>query len=195
MTAAKEMNVIVRLPDCDGPAADAISAYTQVKMEDAPKLLEIPKSEWMSRRMDTLSKTQMAEIMVQYGRRPSRSSRAKSVRSSFGRTIMGTTIWRITDGTWMEKVPHWECLFVHRKQKLFFSVYVDDIKMAGKKRNIAPMWKKVMKDVDLNETSFLDHVYLGCTQRECKPNDTIIEQYKGMFESRTSAGATEKLPG
>ena len=26
-------------------AADAISAYTQVKMEDAPKFLEIPKSE------------------------------------------------------------------------------------------------------------------------------------------------------
>ena len=30
-----------------------------------------------------------------------------------------------------EKVPNWECLFVHRKQKLFLSVYVDDIKMAG----------------------------------------------------------------
>ena len=35
MTAAKVMDVIVRLPDCDGQAADAISAYTQVKMEDA----------------------------------------------------------------------------------------------------------------------------------------------------------------
>ena len=31
-----------------------------------------------------------------------------------------------------EEVPNWECLFVHRKQKLFLSVYVDDIKMAGK---------------------------------------------------------------
>ena len=30
-----------------------------------------------------------------------------------------------------EKVPNWECLLVHRKQKLFPSVYVDDIKMAG----------------------------------------------------------------
>ena len=29
----------------DGPAADAVSAYTQVKMEDAPKLLTIPESE------------------------------------------------------------------------------------------------------------------------------------------------------
>ena len=53
-----------------------------------------------------------------------------------------------------------------------------------------------MKKVDIDEpTSFLYHVYLGCTQRECKPNETLVEQYKKMFESRTSAGATEKLPG
>ena len=29
MTAAKDMDVIARLPDSDGQAADAISAYTQ----------------------------------------------------------------------------------------------------------------------------------------------------------------------
>ena len=36
---------MARLPDCDGQAADAVSAYPQVKMKDAPKLLRIPKSE------------------------------------------------------------------------------------------------------------------------------------------------------
>ena len=78
-----------------------------------------------------------------------------------------------------EQVPNWECLFVHRKPGLFLSVYVDDIKMAGKKQNVAPMWKRVMKHVDLDEpTSFLDHVYLGCTRRECKPNEIIIDEYK-----------------
>ena len=52
------------------------------------------------------------------------------------------------------------------------------------------------RDVDTEEpTSFLDHVYPGCTKRECKPNVTIIEQYKKMFESHISARATEKLPG
>ena len=45
MTAAKVMDIISRLPGCDGQAADAVSAYTQVKMEDAHKLLTIPKSE------------------------------------------------------------------------------------------------------------------------------------------------------
>ena len=45
MTAAKIMDVIARLPDCDGQAADAVSAFSQVKLEDAPRLLKIPKSE------------------------------------------------------------------------------------------------------------------------------------------------------
>ena len=35
MTAAKVMDIISRLPGCSGKAADAVSACTQVKMEDA----------------------------------------------------------------------------------------------------------------------------------------------------------------
>ena len=45
MTAAKVIDVIARLPGCARHAADAGSAYTQVTMEDAPKLLKLPKSE------------------------------------------------------------------------------------------------------------------------------------------------------
>ena len=55
----KVMDIISRLPGCDGQAADAVSAYTQVKMEDASKFLKIPKSEcpdiWIR-----LTTTQMA---------------------------------------------------------------------------------------------------------------------------------------
>ena len=52
------------------------------------------------------------------------------------------------------------------KKRLFLSVYVDDINLAGKKQNIGPMWKVLNKEVDLGEpTSFLDHEILGCTQR------------------------------
>ena len=38
MTAAKVMDIISRLPGCSGQAADAVSAYTQVTMEDASTL-------------------------------------------------------------------------------------------------------------------------------------------------------------
>ena len=68
-------------------------------------------------------------------------------------------------------------------------------KLAGKKPKINPTWKILMKDVGLGEpTSFLDHVYLGCTQRECQASKDIVDKYRSMFESRISAGATEKLP-
>ena len=46
-------------------------------------------------------------------------------------------------------------LLRERERGLFLSVYVDDIKMEGKKQNLEPMWKELMKDVHLGEpTSF-----------------------------------------
>ena len=94
----------------------------------------------------------------------------------------------------MEKVSNWECLFVHREKGLFLSVYVDDIKLAGKKQNIDPMWKVLNNKVDLGEpTSFLDHVYLGCTQRPCEKSKDIVDSHRAMFESQSSVGRTEKL--
>ena len=41
-TAAKVMDINTRLPGCAGKAADEVSAYTQVKVEDAQKFLKIP---------------------------------------------------------------------------------------------------------------------------------------------------------
>ena len=41
----KIMDVIARLPGCNGQAADAVSALPRKNCEDAPRLLKIPKSE------------------------------------------------------------------------------------------------------------------------------------------------------
>ena len=54
----------------------------------------------------------------------------------YGHPLAGLTWERqfeeVRLGLGCEKVPNWECLFVHRKQGLFLSEDVDDIKMAGK---------------------------------------------------------------
>ena len=52
--------------------------------------------------------------------------------------------------------------------------------LAGKKQNIDPMWKVLNKQVHFKKSaSFLDHVYLGCTQRQSETSQkmllTIIE--------------------
>ena len=166
-TAAQIMDIISRLPGCDRQAADAVSAFSQVKIEDAPKLLTIPKSEcpdiWIRlprhKWLKTWSSMEEPVVLLE--------------RNLYGHLLAGL-IWerhfeKILLKHGLEKIPNWECLFVHRQKGLFFSVYVDDIKLAGKKQNLDPMWKLLNKEVDLGEpTSFWDHVYLGCTQRQCE---------------------------
>ena len=190
----KSMDVISRLPGCAGQAADAASACTKVKMEDAPKLLKIPKI-GMSRHLDF--------VLPRHKWPKSWSSMEDPVvpleRNLYSHPLAGL-LWErqfekfLLQHGW-EKISKWEWLFVHREKGLFLSVYVDDIILAGKKQNIDPMWKVLNREVDLGEpTSFFDHVYLVCTQRHCQISKDIVDNYRAMFESRISAGGIEKLP-
>ena len=82
-----------------------------------------------------------------------------------------------------DNVPNWVCLFVHRKQGFLFMWM--SLKRLESSRIWSPCGRTLMQNIVLDEpTSFLDHVCLGCTQGECKTNETIIEQYTKMFESR-----------
>ena len=173
MTAAKVMDFVSRLPGCSGQAADAVSAHTQVKMEDAPTLLKILKSECPD----------MGTRLPKHKWPKSWSSMEDPVvrleRNLYGHPL-ARLLWEgqfekiLLEYGW-EKVSNWECLFVHREKGLFLSVYVDDIKLAGKTENIDPMWKVLNKEVDLGEpTSLLDHVFLGCTQSECQISKGIV---------------------
>ena len=127
MTAAKIMDIISRLPGCDGQAADAISAKTQVKMEDAHKLLKIPKSE-------------CPDIWIRLPR--------------------------------------------HKWPKSWSSM----------EDPVVPLERNLYGHPLGEQTSFLDHVYLGCTQRQYEISKDIVDNYRTMFESRISAGGVEKLP-
>ena len=158
MTAPKVMDIISRLPGCAGRAVDAVSAYTQVKMEDAPKLLKIPKSECPDTR-----------IRLPRQKWPKSWSSMEDPVVPLERNLYGQLLWErqfekiLLKYDW-EKVSNWECSFVNREKGLFSSVYVDGTKLAGKKQNINPTWKVLNKEVDLGEpTYFLDHV----EQRYC----------------------------
>ena len=166
------MDVIERLPGCDGQATDAVSAQTQVKLENAPRLLKIPKLEcpdvWVRLPKHEWPKSwgSIEDPVVPLERNLCGHSLAGLFWSrQFGGALLGLE-W--------EKVPNWECMFVHHKQGLFLSVYAS--KLVGKKQNMAPHVE------EMDEKMWdIDQVFLGCTQRECKPNETNIEQYKKMF--------------
>ena len=87
------------------------------------------------------------------------------------------------------------CLFVEYKDYSYRYTWMTS-KKSGKKQNMAPVWKKLMKNVDLDEpTSFLDHVHLGCTQRECKSNENIIEENKKCSSHEFLLKQMTILPG
>ena len=111
----------------------------------------------------------MAEILVQYGR-SSRSSWSKSLRSSFGRTVVGTTVRENSIGARLgERFPIGNACSYTVKKGYSYLVCMDDRKLAGKKQNIDPIWKVFNKQVDLGEpTSFFDHVSWDACKHKAK---------------------------
>ena len=174
MTAAKIMDIISRLPGCDGQAADAISAHTQVTMEDAHKLLKIPKSEcrdiWirLPRHKWPKSWSSMEDPVVPLE------------RNLYGHPLAGL-LWRrqfekIFFEAWLGENSKLGMSLSYIIEGLFLSLSVDDINLAGKKQNLDPKWKVFNEEVHLGEpTSFFDHVNLVCTQRQCEISKHIVD--------------------
>ena len=145
MTAAKVMDIISRLARLRWTSSGRSICLYPGKNGGCTQIAENSQI-GMSRHLYSSTTTQVAKIMVQYGR-PSRSVPLE--RNLYGHPLAGL-LWERQCGEILlkygwEKISNWECLFVHREKGSFFSVYVDDIKLAGKKQNIDPMWKVLNK--------------------------------------------------
>ena len=82
-----------------------------------------------------------------------------------------------------EKVKCWGCLFVHKAEGLFLSVYVYDLRMAGRQEFLATMWKQLGTDLDLDPPVPLDgNVNLGCGQRGFIPSQRDILENSWMYK-------------
>ena len=83
----------ISFPDCQVAQDKQLTQYLLFPGKNGRCSQIIENSQiGMSRHLDSSTTTQMAKIIVQYGR-PSCSSWTKSVWSSFGRTDMGKAIW------------------------------------------------------------------------------------------------------
>ena len=104
MTAAKIMDIISRLPGCDGQTADAVSAYTQVKSGRCSQIVEnsqigLPRHKWPK------SWSNMEDPVVPLE------------RNLYGHPLAGL-LWerqfeKIPLKYGWEKTSHWECSFVN----------------------------------------------------------------------------------
>ena len=187
------MDIISRLPGCAGQAADAVSAYTQVKREDDPKLQKIPKSEcpdlWIRLPLHKWPKSwsSMEDPVVPLERNLYGHPFAgmlwemqfeKILLQHVGRRFLIGNAYSYT----LKKDYSYLCMWMpsnclERNKTLF---------RCGKYSIKKLIWE--------NKHLSFDHVYLGCTQRQCEISKEIVDNYRTMFESRISAGRTEKLP-
>ena len=94
MTAAKVLDVMSRRPGCAGQAYDAVSAHTQVKLEDAPELLGLPEAECPSIYHDPAAQSRGTKFKIQWYRLKGICDNLKGLdRKSLGKiTIFRTFI-------------------------------------------------------------------------------------------------------
>ena len=112
--------------------------------------------------------------MVQY-RRPSRSSWTESAWSSFGRTVMGKAIWEnpIAARLW-EGFQLGMLIRTAWKRIILICVCGWHKNWLERNKTVFRCGKYWIKKLIWGEpTSFLDHVYFGCTQRQCEISKDI----------------------
>ena len=175
MSTTKVMDIISRLPGCARQAADAVSASTQVKWRMHPKLLKIPKSEcpdiWirLPRHKWPKSWSSMEDPVVPLE------------QNLYGHPLAGL-LWEtqfekiILKHGW-EKIPNWECLFVHCEKGLFSSVYVDDIKLAAKNKTLIRCGKYSIKK------SIWENQHLSLIMYTWDALKDNVQRYCGQLQS------------
>ena len=85
-----------------------------------------------------------------------------------------------------EKYPVGNVFMFTRQAQLFLSVYVDDIKIAGRKVCFALIRLNLKKKMDLEEaTPFIDQVHFGCTQRESATKESDVKIKMDLFTKIT----------
>ena len=183
MAAIKFMDFIGRAPGNDSEDSDAVKAYTQVRLDILEQLLgeQVQADTW---------------ITLPRERRPKSWDNIDNpvcplLRNLYGHPLAGL-IWekhcqKAILQAGFERIPGWECLFVHRSKRLFLSVYVDDFRMAGKKENLSPMWKILGSTLLLEDAvPSVTNTYLGCNQRNITIDEAIVNEKNDMFARLTA---------
>ena len=120
MAATKFLDAIARMPGCDGEDSDAMSAYTQVKLDEIESFLG-KGHEWVD-----------AWVSLPKPKIPTRFLHVKTPvcpfrRNLHGRKLEGFLLQEycehiIINVLKFEKLMSWECVYFHREKQLFLSV-------------------------------------------------------------------------
>ena len=190
MSAAKVVDIIYRLPGCSGQAADAVSAHTQVKMEDAPTLLK------------KNSEVRTFGCVYRNTNGPNHGPAWKilwflwkaSVQSSSGRTTVGKTIWNVLSNYGWAKVFQLGMFICQpSKRTILIGVcgrYETGLQDRKHKFDLENSHERRWS----GRTNTISLIMYGMHSKKSKVSDEIVTKYRDMFEARISTEAKEKLP-
>ena len=155
MTAEKVMDIISRLPGCAGQAADAVSAKTQVKMEDAPKIIENSPN----RNVQTFG-------FVYHDTNGPNHGPVWKTQSFFLSGICTVILWQDCYGKGNMRKSYWDtvgrrfpignaCSCTVQKGYSYLCMWLTSNWL--ERQNIYPMWKELNKEVELGK----NHIFPG----------------------------------
>lgn len=191
MAAAKFVDTYARFPGNAGEDSDARSAYTQVPFEELATLHIDHTETWIS-----LPKNRQPKEWAHM-----HNPVCLLTRNLYGHPIAGL-IWekfcqRSIFAAGFERIPGWECLFVHKAKKLFLPVYVDDLRMAGPQNELAPMWETLGMTLDLDPAAPSDtNTYLGCNQKDIATPTSLMAEKNELVNrllGRVGHGLTKEI--
>ena len=167
MTAAKVLDTISRLLGMAWEANDAVSAFSQVKMTDVPRLLKQPETE----------RTSFGIILQGV---VDQVNGTRSMTQWFFWKAIGTR--HPLAGFLSKTVKSWECFYFHRVDQLFFCVrrwHQDD----GSERKLSSDVGKIAKKIEHDApTPIVHHVDLWCARTAATVDEGTIRTQTEMFQ-------------
>jgi hypothetical protein len=184
ISASKLLDAVAMLPGNAGEQADAPMAYTQCELgaeTEGPTTqtwVELPTYMWPREWVNKGYRRPVVPLRLALYGHPmagvywERYSHARPLKVGF------------------ERIPGWECLFVHWKHQGMLSVYMDDFKVAGNKENIPKAWEAIRDaGIELDKVEQFNH-YLGCGQ-----TPIALSHQEARDRVAFSEPWTEQIPG
>ena len=153
MEAGKVVDCYSLYPGNEGEQADAEQAYIQSEWTGTPTWVELPEEAWPPEwwNKDGTAKYIRPVVLMR--------------KALYGHPDSGTVWERHCEAKLkeigFEPVTSWASTFWHEGLKLLLTVYVDDLKMAGPKGNLAKGWELITTKIGIGEVTPAS-LYLGC---------------------------------
>ena len=163
MAAARFLGTISKLLGMAEERSDPLSAYIEVKMTEAPRLLRMPEEECPEIWIRSLPRQRPKARIIQ--KTQWCLSQGTFLVTHWPPFSLGKKIWRrdIWEGMW-ENI-NVRIFFTGTRSSDYSHRYLCMTwKRTGRKQHMDSMWKTVQTEIDLGDpTPLIDQVYLGCT--------------------------------